>query len=151
MWYSIVAFAIILLDRITKAWALHACAQTYTITSWFSCSLAFNRGVSWSLFHSESSVIFGMVTLLVMFVMAGVMLHAYQSYSAGTLIWPEVCILAGGLSNLIDRYIYGAVIDFLGFEYGSFSWPLFNVADIFIVMGVMLLMVTLLQDEVTAS
>ena len=58
------------------------------------------------------------------------------------------CIVGGGLGNLLDRLMYGEVIDFLHFRFGgAWSFPDFNVADVFIVIGVMMLMIELLVSE----
>jgi len=65
---------------------------------------------------------------------------AYYNYKQGNNIAAEVCIIAGSISNLIDRVIYGGVIDFIILSYGSLSWPVFNVADAMIVLGVILLL-----------
>lgn len=147
--YSALWLIIVAIDRITKAWALQHCVDQYAITPWLSCSLTFNRGVSWSLFHSESSTIFAAVTCLVMAVMVWVAVHAYHRYRDSETIYGEVFVLAGAFSNSIDRFFYGAVIDFIEFDFGYFVWPLFNFADIFIVIGVMVMMFEIVQQEAT--
>lgn len=147
IFYSILFIACIVIDRLTKAWALKACVQECIVTPWLSCSLAFNRGVAWSFFHSDSPIIFIGVTLVVILVIAAIAWQAYQRYHTNEHLWGEVLVLAGACSNVIDRLWYGAVIDFIGFSYNTFSWPLFNAADVFIVIGVMIMMYDLLRKE----
>lgn len=126
-------------DRVTKLWALKACVAPVMVTPWFSCSLAFNRGVAWSLFHSESAFVFAAVTCAVGAVMGMVLLHAYERASAGKAIWAETLVLAGAAGNIWDRCLYGGVVDFIALSYRDMHWPLFNVADGVVVVGVMLL------------
>jgi len=126
---------------------LHECIDQLVITPWLSCSLAFNRGVAWSFFHSESPFVFTVVTCLVLVVMGCVAWHGYERYCNSETIGGEVLVLAGACSNVIDRFSYGAVIDFIGFEYGAFCWPLFNFADVFIVMGIGIMMINMMKKE----
>lgn len=50
--------------------------------------------------------------------------------------WWEILVFAGAISNLVDRVLYGAVLDFIELYVGRWSWPVFNVADSLIVCGV---------------
>jgi signal peptidase II len=63
-------------------------------------------------------------------------LYAYHQYLCGNSIIGEVCVVTGSLSNLIDRVVYHGVIDFIILSYNDFSWPVFNIADTIIVLGV---------------
>jgi len=73
-------------------------------------------------------------------VTAAVCWHAYYNYARGASVIAETLIIAGSVSNLIDRAVYGGVVDFVLLSYGTMSWPVFNIADVAIVMGVGLLL-----------
>jgi signal peptidase II len=60
-------------------------------------------------------------------------------------------ILSGAIGNLIDRAVFGFVIDFINLHYQDFYWPVFNVADIAITLGVMLLLLVDLKQEKSKS
>lgn len=125
-----------LLDRVTKLWALQSYAH----------AVAFNRGVAWSFFHSESPIIFAGVTFMVLIIMALVAWHAYSRLHQQQVIWAEVLILAGAAGNLWDRFMYGGVIDFIALSYQDFYWPLFNVADCYIVIGLLFMLFEVLRS-----
>ena len=137
MSYLIFSFIIIFLDRFTKLWALQTCIEKITIHSFLSCHLTFNRGISWSLLYAESSLYFALVTLFVITVIVCISWYTYQQYKEQKLIWAEVAVIAAALSNVVDRIWYGGVIDFILLEYHSFRWPLFNIADCVIVLGLL--------------
>lgn len=138
-WYRYFAqmSVIIAVDRVLKWWALSVGRSEYPITGWLSCHLMFNRGISWSMFDSDSFVQFTVVSMIVMAVTGLLIWHAYQQYAQGYTITAEVAVIAGSLSNLIDRYVYGGVIDFIMVHYQGWVYPVFNIADGAIVLGVM--------------
>ena len=148
--YALLAILILLCDRVTKMWALHACVTPYLVNTWLSCSLAFNRGISWSFFHAESPYVFALVTALVLLVTVLVARHGWQGFIEGRAITGEVLVVAGAFSNVYDRFAYGGVIDFIALEYHGYCWPLFNIADIAVVVGVFLMMYESIVSEVNA-
>jgi len=135
--YLFLGTLIFSLDRATKIAALAWCADGVQImNAILSFQLFFNRGVSWSLFHSTDTIPFVLVSLLQLFITVALGFYAYHQYRHGHAILGEVCAIAGSLSNLIDRVIYHGVIDFIILSYYNFSWPVFNIADAAIVVGV---------------
>lgn len=126
---------IVLIDGITKLLALRFCEQEIVITPFFSCELAYNRGISWSMFHSESPVVFGIVTLAIIAIMTWLVIHTYKRWHEGGGIGAETLVLGGATGNLINRFVNNGVIDFLMFHYHDWVWPLFNIADVAIVCG----------------
>lgn len=147
-WGAVLAALVVVSDRITKAWALTACVSPYVVNSWFSCSLAFNRGISWSLFHSELAFSFALVTALVLVVTALVAWQAWHGFMQQRNVTGEILVLAGALSNVYDRFVYGGVIDFIALEYHGYYWPLFNIADIAVVIGVVLMVYEIGRYEI---
>jgi signal peptidase II len=135
--YLLLGAFICIIDRISKIVALRCCADVVqTITSFLSCQVFFNRGIAWSFLHSESDSVFIGISVVIACITALVVWHAYYQYMRGRLIIGEVCVIAGSFSNLIDRVVYCGVIDFIVFSYKNFSWPVFNIADAAIVVGV---------------
>jgi signal peptidase II len=136
MRYIVLAIVIVLADRLTKIAALSYLQEPLRITEFLNFELAINRGVSWGMFHSERTDIFFMVTMIILAIIVSLFCYTTISYLNKQLVYGEVAVLAGACSNLVDRYVYGGVIDFIHFSYQGWSWPIFNVADIAIVLGV---------------
>ena len=138
LWWCV---ALLMVDRITKIWALHACVVPWHINRFFSCILTFNRGVSWSLLSFSDNTYFYLLTAMIIIMTMMIMLYAMQRYQSKQSIIGELLIVVGSVSNIIDRILYGGVIDFILLSYNSWSWPVFNVADICIVLGVFYMIV----------
>jgi signal peptidase II len=105
-----------------------------------------NRGVAFGLF-SRFGDIFVPVAILIMAVILG-----YYRSLRGRRLWLRIALalqLGGALGNLLDRLRYGAVVDFLDFHVDAidFHWPVFNVADSAIVIGVGILLVCLTTQQ----
>lgn len=137
--YSFLATAVIILDRITKWYALNNWQLREHINQFLSFELTFNRGISWGMFHNASNSLFVIVSMIIAAVTIAVAGVAIYKLRAGECIWGETLIVAGSISNLIDRLLYGGVVDFIHLSYGQWSWPLFNVADMAIVLGVIIM------------
>jgi signal peptidase II len=105
------------------------------VTSFLDLVLVWNRGVSYGLFTQNGDL--GR-WLLVLFGIAGTLLFGWWMWRTRRLLSAVALgLVAGGaLSNVIDRLIYGAVADFFLFHMGAFEWYVFNLADAWIVAGV---------------
>ena len=108
------------------------------IDNLFSLTYIRNTGAAFGIFAGSAAafrlpflIIFSLVAIG--FVVA--MLRRLPEQETG-LITALAFILGGAIGNLIDRFAYGEVIDFLDFYWGRYHWPAFNVADSFITMGV---------------
>jgi len=143
--YAGIAALIFIIDRYTKIAALLWCGL-YNEVSFFSlpfifCHPAINRGVSWGWFHSESMAVFCFVSAVIVMITAVITYHAYNRLVEGYCIVGEVCVIAGSCSNIFDRFYYLGVVDFILFSYNDVSFPVFNIADIAIVLGVCVMMI----------
>ncbi|MCB1380129.1 MAG: signal peptidase II [Alphaproteobacteria bacterium] len=128
------------LDQTHKWWMLQvydiAARQPVRVTPFFDLVLAWNKGVSYGLFSSHEQL--GLIALSGAITAA---LWIWACRSASRLTAFALAILIGGaLGNAIDRAVHGAVADFFHFHWGSFSWYVFNIADMAIVAGVGLLL-----------
>lgn len=139
-YYALLAGLIIGIDRWTKHVVMH-CVPHYKINQFVSIDLVFNRGISFGMFHSDNTIIFAGVNLLIGSVIAILMMHAYEQLANGKPIIGEIFIFAGAISNIADRWLYSGVVDFIACSLQNWHFAVFNVADVFIFCGVMLMIV----------
>lgn len=137
--YVIGGSSIFLSDRLSKWLALRYLERAFPLTNFLSFDLVMNRGISWSLFHSASDTTFLVLTIMIIAIISGLLTHTIVRWYRGYTIIGEIMTLVGAISNLIDRLIYGGVIDFISFSYGTWSFPIFNIADCSIVLGVVIM------------
>jgi signal peptidase II len=113
--------------------------QPIRVTPFFELILVWNRGISYGLFQQHSEL--GRWLLIVFSLIAAVGLSIWAWRSGERLLALALGLIAGGaLGNVVDRLLYGAVLDFAHLFWGGFSWYVFNIADAAIVAGVALLL-----------
>ncbi|MFC1845526.1 signal peptidase II [Candidatus Dependentiae bacterium] len=144
--YASLFFATFMVDRFTKALILWWGVSKVCITSFLSLHLSFNRGISWGMLHSDRTGPFIAVTLLSLVIIIPLAIHTYFRWRRGFSVWGETLAMSGALSNLFDRILYGGVLDFISFAYGNWYWPIFNIADVCIVSGVFLILITFSRE-----
>jgi signal peptidase II len=142
-----VAAVVVLLDQLTKTWALHHAQDGRHVVGPIWLVLTFNSGAAFSLGRGVTPVVEAVVIGLVVWLLA-VSRRASRAATAPRLVGLGL-LLGGAIGNLIDRVFRhhgGAVIDFVdALRIGTRSWwPVFNVADSAIVVGVVVLVVTYL-------
>ena len=145
--------SIVFADVSTKRWALDALRPGHIIESLgVPMTLAFNRGVAFGLpLPSAGRWIIIFATLLVLFVLTNLFMRAERSDWLRLLSIELVA--AGALGNLIDRVRWDAgVVDFIGpINLGFMHWPIFNIADMAITTGAVLLGISLWREETAAA
>jgi lipoprotein signal peptidase len=134
--YGILFSGIFILDRISKYLALNYAKHAPKSDSLISWYLSFNRGISWGLFHSDNELLFFAVSILVTGVTVGLASYTFIRHMNHQPIIGEILVLAGSCSNLLDRFFYGGVVDFILVSYRGWSFPIFNCADVFIIIGI---------------
>lgn len=146
-WYA-VSLAVIGLDQWSKQVALHRLipGDPYRIAGWFDLTLAFNRGAAFSFLSSADGWqrwLFTVIALLV----SGVLGVWLWRMDRRLVLQPlaVALIIGGALGNLIDRFHYGYVVDFISWHYQHWYWPAFNVADSAITVGAVLLIADMLR------
>jgi signal peptidase II len=139
----IAAIAVLVLDQASKLWLLFvfdiARRGAVRVTPFFDLVLAWNVGISFGWFQSESPL--AQITLMGIKAVAVVVLAIWMARSRTLLATVALGLIIGGaIGNAIDRFAYGAVVDFALFHVQidgkSFSWYVFNLADVAIVAGV---------------
>ncbi len=147
----IIAVAVlILLDQGTKFWALASLKPIHNVTlmeGFMDLTFVENRGVAFGMFSGQRWFI-----LLLTGIIAVGLIWFYKAMPKKKEYFPLrvslVMVLSGAIGNIIDRLFRGYVVDF--FEFTFFEWPVFNVADIYVVVGVTLLALMILfvvKDE----
>ena len=129
------------MDRISKLYLLNF-AETNSsvdiyINSFLNLYLTWNKGIGFGLFSLEEKTIYNFITLLILSLnfIIFVMICRSNDYKVYLLL----IILGGALGNLFDRVYYSAVPDFIDLHINNFHWFVFNVADVFISVGVICL------------
>tara|TARA_B110000003_G_scaffold246154_1_gene256479 strand:- start:37 stop:537 length:501 start_codon:yes stop_codon:yes gene_type:complete len=144
--YFISILFLFLIDRFSKLYILNI-AETFSevdiyVSSFLNLYLVWNKGIGFGLFSSDHSVVYNSITTLIFIIniIIVAMLFQNQNYKSYFLI----LILGGSTSNLFDRLYYSAVPDFIDFHINNFHWFIFNLADIYISIGIICLII----DEV---
>ena len=146
----IAVIVLIILDQGTKFWALASLKPIHNMTlveGFMDLTFVENRGVAFGMFSGQRWFI-----LLLTGVIAVGLVWFYVTMPKKKEYFPLrvslVLVLSGAIGNIIDRLFRGYVVDF--FEFTFFEWPVFNVADIYVVCGVILLALMILfvvKDE----
>lgn len=145
-WLALSAIVIVL-DQITKIWVtqVFGYGDIRPVTSFFNLVLAHNTGAAFSLLAEAGGwqrIFFTAVAVVASAVIVW-LLKRHQGQLMFSLALSLV--LGGALGNLIDRVRFGYVVDFLDFYAGNYHWPAFNVADMAITGGVVLLVLDSLK------
>lgn len=123
-------------DQVIKLLVVRYLTYDLVLAPILNFSLVWNKGISWGMLNFEHPMMHNMVTGVIIFVTGLFLFYTLLEYRKRQSVVAETLVLVGAISNIIDRFVYGAVVDFIEFHLGSWYWPTFNVADVFIVMGV---------------
>jgi signal peptidase II len=136
-----IVFFVFTLDQATKWWIVTEVMNPprfIPVFPSFNLVMGWNRGVSFGMFDSASPpnqwLLIGLALIIVAVLL--IWLKRADSRLISTALG---MIIGGALGNVMDRIHYGAVADFLDFYIGDFHWPAFNVADVGITIGVIIL------------
>ena len=146
---ALTALAVLVLDQLTKLWALQGLAPSRpvpVIDSFFSLTLVMNPGLAFGMLSSTPAGWRWLVALLSIGALAVLGVVGLRMLPGGGRLTPLALgfIFGGAVGNLIDRGRFGAVVDFLDFYWRGYHWPAFNTADSAITVGVALLALRLL-------
>ena len=146
----IIILAIFFLDRITKIYLINLQADgtdiDFYIYSFLNFYLVWNTGIGFGLASLETNIYYHILTSVIVIINIGLIFLLIRSKKVYTYL--IALIIGGSLGNLFDRIYYYAVPDFIDLHLGNYHWFIFNVADIFITVGIIgLLTVELLKKE----
>ena len=142
---SIIVLSLFLIDRISKIYILKVAELESKVdvylTPYLNLYLIWNKGIAFGLFSFEKFFIYQSISLVILIISIALIVMIVKS--DGFKKYSLILILGGALGNLFDRIYYSAVPDFIDLHINDFHWFIFNVADIFITIGV----ICLILDE----
>ena len=144
-----IIFSIFIIDRITKIYVIsvngkNSYEDLYS-SKFLNIHLIWNEGIAFGLFSFDQNNLYNLLTLIISFISIIILILIVKSQ--GFKKYALLMILGGALGNLFDRIIYKAVPDFIDFHIEKFHWFIFNVADIFITIGVIFMILFELKSN----
>lgn len=139
----IYALIIFILDQLSKAAVLVYFSSDPTpvqVTPFFNLVLAWNKGVSFSMMHSDHPAMRWVLVAMALAICTLIIYWMRKETDPKTVNSFGI-ILGGAIGNIFDRIQYGAVIDFLDFHIGTYHWPAFNVADTAVCIGAAIILI----------
>ena len=140
IYFGIILF-IFLADRISKLYILSILEDlgnvNININSYINLILVWNSGIGFGLLSFDQLIIYNLMTILIIFINLLIVYLIIKSKDKSAYFF--LIILGGSLGNLFDRIYYSAVPDFIDISYKGYHWFVFNVADIFISLGIICL------------
>ena len=137
---------IFLLDRVSKEYIIFLNDRNYDpeifTSSFLNIVLIWNDGIAFGLLSFENNAFYNAMTILIAIII--VVLFFLISKTEKIQKYSYIAISGGALGNIFDRIIYNSVPDFIDLHYNGFHWFIFNIADIFITLGI----VCLIYDEI---
>ena len=134
----IIIFSIFILDRLTKLYVIYLdkinTGSDIFSSKFLNIYLIWNEGIAFGLFSFDENNLYNFLTLIILIIIFVILYMIYKN--SGFKKYSLLFIFGGALGNVFDRIIYRAVPDFIDFHIGNFHWFIFNVADIFITVGV---------------
>ena len=135
---SVIVFLIFILDRFSKIYVLHLDKINYSPelhqSKYLNITLVWNEGIAFGLLSFSQDSLYNLLSLLIAIIVLIIFFMIIKNNNIKK--YPLLMIFAGAIGNLYDRVFYKAVPDFIDFHIGEFHWFIFNVADIFISLGV---------------
>ena len=137
--FLIILFCV-LLDRYTKNEVINNFSENvFFINNFINIDLIWNTGIGFGFLSTESSLFYNLVSALVGVVIIVLCYFTIISEVADKLIY--AIIIGGAIGNFYDRLIFNAVPDFIDLHYDRYHWFTFNVADIFITLGIIIFLI----------
>ncbi len=132
---------IFLLDRISKFIIIHQTNKyeniNFEINSFLTFELIWNKGIAFGMVSLNNQLYYSLLTLFIVIITIIILILVIKSVGAEK--YGFMMIFGGSIGNIFDRIYYSSVPDFIDIHINNFHWFIFNVADIFITSGVILL------------
>ena len=137
----IITVSIFILDRLTKIYVIYLdkinTGSEIFSSKFLNIYLIWNEGIAFGLFSFDKNNLYNFLTLFIMIIIFVILYMITKS--SGFKKYSLLMILGGAIGNVFDRIIYKAVPDFIDIHYNKFHWFTFNIADIFITLGIIIL------------
>ena len=145
-----IILSIFLLDRISKIYVINLNEKNYDTqilsSNFLNIDLIWNKGIAFGLFSFSQRNLYNLITLIIVIIILVILVLIKKSDGIERLSLSMV--FGGALGNLYDRMMFKAVPDFIDFHIADLHWFIFNVADIFITLGViMLILIELFKNK----
>ena len=139
----IIILSIFILDRLTKFYVIYldkinGNSEIFS-SKFLNIYLIWNEGIAFGLFSFDENNLYNFLTIFILIIVFVILYMT--SKSSGLKKYSLLMILGGALGNVFDRIIYKAVPDFIDFHIGNFHWFIFNLADVFISLGVIFMII----------
>jgi|TARA_B100000780_G_scaffold162676_1_gene113724 signal peptidase II len=145
----IILITIFLIDRISKLYILNLAKIENSVdiylTPYLNLFLIWNKGIAFGLLSMNESLIYNIITIIIGLIIFVILFMILKNNNIQRYFL--ILIAGGALGNFYDRILYGAVPDFIDLHFEEFHWFVFNVADIFITVGVLCLILVELFDN----
>ena len=136
-------FIIFLIDRISKIYVIYLDNKLFGSeifsSNFLNIYLIWNEGIAFGLFSFNEKIFYNILTIIILIIILIIFIMTIKS--DGFKKYSLLMILGGALGNVFDRLYYKAVPDFIDFHIGNFHWFIFNVADIFITIGILFMVI----------
>ena len=147
--YLFFVFLIFISDRLSKIYIINESLKNFDNlilqSTYLNIRLIWNEGIAFGLFSFDDKVLYHSISLLILFIILVIIYMIIKS--DGFKKFSLMLILGGALGNFYDRIVYGAVPDYIDFHVNGFHWFIFNIADIFISIGVFALIILEIFDN----
>lgn len=145
--YYVLALIVIITDQISKWFIVKEMEQSESIVvikNFFSITSHRNKGAAWGILENQM-MFFYIITLVVVI---GIIYYMQKYAKENALLATSLGLLLGGaLGNFIDRLFRNEVVDFLDFKIINYNYPIFNIADSALFIGVVILIIYVIIDE----
>ena len=132
--------SIFIFDRVSKNYIINNFSDfTYYINDFINVNLIWNIGIGFGFLGTDSTLLYSLVTIIIGLVILYLIYIFVISENLDKFVFS--LILGGAFGNIYDRLTYKAVPDFIDLHYNNFHWFTFNVADIFITMGIIIFLI----------
>ena len=140
---------IFIIDRISKMYVIHLdqklLGSEIFSSKFLNINLIWNNGIAFGLLNFEKENLYNLLTALILIIIIFIALMSINT--KGFKKFSFLIILGGAIGNVFDRIFTKAVPDFIDFHIGNFHWFIFNVADIFITIGLIFLILLEITDN----
>jgi len=136
-WNIFLIFSIFIIDRISKIAIINSAEKNIEVNSFFNLNLIWNDGIAFGLFSFNEKIYYNFLTIIIILITLIILWMITKTTKFEKIAF--MMIFGGSIGNIFDRLYYSSVPDFIDFHVNNFHWFIFNVADIFITIGVLLL------------
>ena len=145
---SLIVLSIFLIDRLSKIYVIYLdeklIGSEILSTKFLNINLIWNEGIAFGLFSFTEKTFYNFLTIIILIIILVIFFMIFKN--KGLKKYSLLMILGGALGNVYDRIVTKAVPDFIDLHVGNFHWFIFNIADIFITFGVILMIILEFTD-----